>query len=149
MVKALEISTTLHPTPYKISWIRKWAETKISDQCRVPFSLGQRYQDIVLCDVVEMDACHLLLGRPWQFDVRAIHRGHENTYVFDWYAKRVLLLPLPPTVLTTPPSTTPQLIALLGLAFTNLIEHNHHLFILHCKEAPLPLQSLPHLFTQS
>ena len=27
-----------------------------------------------------MDVCHLLLGRPWQFDRHAIHDGHANTY---------------------------------------------------------------------
>ena len=26
-----------------------------------------------------MDVCHLLLGRPWQFDRNAIHDGHANT----------------------------------------------------------------------
>jgi hypothetical protein len=34
-----------------------------------------------------MDACHLILGRPWQYDVNAIHRGKYNVYVFyqnDW-----------------------------------------------------------------
>ena len=27
-----------------------------------------------------MDACHILLGRPWQFDRNMIHQGKENTY---------------------------------------------------------------------
>lgn len=29
-----------------------------------------------------MDACHLLLGRPWQFDRQAIHDGAKNAYSF-------------------------------------------------------------------
>src|SRR4051812_7079513 len=29
-----------------------------------------------------MDACHLLLGRPWQFDQRTKHDGYKNTYSF-------------------------------------------------------------------
>lgn len=29
-----------------------------------------------------MDACHLLLGRPWQFDRKAIHNGELNSYTF-------------------------------------------------------------------
>ena len=27
-----------------------------------------------------MDVCHLLLGRPWQFDRHVVHDGHANTY---------------------------------------------------------------------
>ena len=27
-----------------------------------------------------MDICHMLLGRPWQFDMHAIHDGRANTY---------------------------------------------------------------------
>lgn len=27
-----------------------------------------------------MDTCHLLLGRPWQYDRRVSHDGFKNTY---------------------------------------------------------------------
>ena len=30
-----------------------------------------------------MDACHLLLGRPWQFDRKARHDGEKNSYSFQ------------------------------------------------------------------
>lgn len=36
--------------------------------------------DEVLCDIIPMDACYMLLGRPWQFDRRVVHVGHANTY---------------------------------------------------------------------
>lgn len=29
-----------------------------------------------------MDSYHLLLGRPWQFDRKAIHDREKNSYVF-------------------------------------------------------------------
>jgi len=35
-----------------------------------------------LCNVLSMDACHLLLGRPWLFDNHVTHDGHANTYAF-------------------------------------------------------------------
>ncbi|KAL5541459.1 hypothetical protein UlMin_009169 [Ulmus minor] len=41
-----------------------------------------------------MDACHVLLGRPWQFDKDATHKGKANTYVFLWKGKRIIMLPL-------------------------------------------------------
>lgn len=31
------------------------------------------------CDVVPMDVCHILLGRPWQYNRHVIHNGHQNT----------------------------------------------------------------------
>ncbi|GJY32427.1 RNA-directed DNA polymerase [Tanacetum coccineum] len=42
-----------------------------------------KYQDEVWCDVVPMDACHLLLGRPWQFDRWTIHDGWRKTSSFN------------------------------------------------------------------
>lgn len=40
-----------------------------------------------------MDACHLLLGRPWQYDRDAIHKGRDNTYSFITNGRTVTLLP--------------------------------------------------------
>ena len=44
-----------------------------------------------------MDACHLLLGRPWQFDRDAIHNGRSNTYHFKLKARSYTLTPLLPS----------------------------------------------------
>jgi hypothetical protein len=45
------------------------------------FSIGTKYRDKVWFDVVAMDACHLLLGKLWQYDGAAIHDGKNNTSV--------------------------------------------------------------------
>lgn len=45
-------------------------------------------------DVLDMDACHILLGRSWQYDVQAVHRGRENTYEFQWMNNKIVLMPL-------------------------------------------------------
>ena len=39
--------------------------------------------DTVDCAVAPMSACHLLLRRPWQFDVDATHGGRSNHYSFE------------------------------------------------------------------
>ena len=41
-----------------------------------------KYKDKVLCDVMPMDVCHILLGRPWQFDRAAVHDAKKSTYKF-------------------------------------------------------------------
>lgn len=51
------------------------------------------YKDEVVCDVVEMDAYHVLLGRPWKHDVDATQKGQENTYKFWWHGKKIVLVP--------------------------------------------------------
>ena len=41
-----------------------------------------------------MDACQLLFGRPWQFDLDALHTGRENVYQLEKDGVRFTLLPL-------------------------------------------------------
>ncbi|GKV29618.1 hypothetical protein SLEP1_g38525 [Rubroshorea leprosula] len=96
MVDKLGLPVKDHPHPYKLQWLRKGNEVKVTKHCLVSFSIGNRYQDEVWCDVIPMDACHLLLGRPWQFDQKAIHDGHANTYSFVKDGVKVKLTPLKP-----------------------------------------------------
>ena len=60
---------------------------------RVHFSIGM-YSDYADCDVVPMEACSLLLGRPWEYDTDACHHGRSNTYTFRHKDKNITLLPL-------------------------------------------------------
>ncbi|RVW59804.1 RNA-directed DNA polymerase-like [Vitis vinifera] len=52
-------------------------EDDMEQQGRIFFILDAtstiRYKDEVLCDIVPMHAGHILLGRPWQFDRKAIN----------------------------------------------------------------------------
>ncbi|XP_074299913.1 uncharacterized protein LOC141631093 [Silene latifolia] len=82
MVNKLNLVTQDHPNPYKLRWLNKGAEVKVDKQCLVPFSIGKVYKDEVLCDVVPIDACHLLLERPWEFDRNTTHQGKENVHSF-------------------------------------------------------------------
>lgn len=87
------LSTEPHPTPYRIAWLNSKTELCISRRYRVPFSIGSTYKDLVFCDVIPMDICHLILGRPWQYDRRIIHVGFANTYSFSFEDKKIKLLP--------------------------------------------------------
>lgn len=77
LVQALSLSTWRHPTPHHVNWMNPAEKLKITHKVRVNFSIGN-YTDKVDCDVVQMDVCHLLLGRPWEYDLNATHEGRSN-----------------------------------------------------------------------
>jgi len=56
-----------------------------------------KYEDSVLCDVVPMEACHVLLGRPWQFDKKTMHNGLTNEITFTHKDRKFVLHPLSPS----------------------------------------------------
>lgn len=68
MVTKLNLKTEPLIQPYKIQWFQKGNGLKVTKKCLVSFSIGKNYKDEIWCDVVPMDACHMLLGRPWQYD---------------------------------------------------------------------------------
>ena len=39
-----------------------------------------------------MDVCHLLLVRPWQYDIRVVHDGRKNTYTLEKNGRTHMLL---------------------------------------------------------
>jgi len=47
----------------------------------------------VWCDVIPMDACHVLLSRPWLFDRRVMHDKRLNTYSFTRDHKEIHSFP--------------------------------------------------------
>ena len=62
---------------------------------KVPFKIGE-YIDTVECDVAPMSVCHLLLGRPWQYDRYTQHCGRTNQYTLDLKGKKFVLKPMTP-----------------------------------------------------
>jgi len=92
-VQKLQLKTERHPKPYKLSWLSKGSEVKVDRRCLVSFSVGKKYFDNAWCDVVSIDACHILLGRPWQYDRNVVHDGRKNTYSLSIKGKKIVLAP--------------------------------------------------------
>ncbi|KAH9681591.1 Endonuclease [Citrus sinensis] len=92
-ITKLNLKTEPHQTPYKLTWLKKGNQVTVSKRCLVSLSIGSIYKDKIWCDVVAMDACHLLLGRPWQYDRNVVHDGKRNTYSFMFNNTKIVLLP--------------------------------------------------------
>lgn len=81
MVKKLGLISQKHLKPYKLQWLNETGEMGVKDQVVEPISI-RAYSDEILCDILPMDAGHIILGRPWQSDRRVIHDGFTNRYSF-------------------------------------------------------------------
>ena len=95
MVEKLSLSTKPHPQPYYIQWLNSSGKVKVTRLVRVEFAIGS-YHDSIDCDVVPMQACSMLLGRPWQFDKDSLHSGKTNQYSFVHNDKKIVLHPMSP-----------------------------------------------------
>lgn len=100
MVSKLGLVTTVHPRPYALHWLDDGSRVNVSKQVRIGLTMGS-YVDEVLCDVIPMDACHILLGRPWQFDRDVLHKGRSNEYELKYQGKKIVLKPMSPQAVRT------------------------------------------------
>lgn len=74
IVNKLQVPTQPHYSLYWIAQIKDVGKMKQIEQCRILFSIS-KCKDKALCDVIGMNACLMLLDRPWQFDVNTTHDG--------------------------------------------------------------------------
>ena len=96
MVEKLNLTLMPHPKPYKLHWLDEDGDLKVKHQVMVKFSIG-KYKDKVVCDVIPMDACHILLGRPWKFNRKTTHHGHTIEITLQHHSKTYVLHPLTPS----------------------------------------------------
>ncbi|XP_026435984.1 uncharacterized protein LOC113333793 [Papaver somniferum] len=116
VVCKLKLETKEHPSPYSLSWLNQGSETKFD----MMFFM--------------MDACHLLLGRPWKYDRFVNHDGRTNNYSFMWRNKKLTLVPSR-ELMPKPQNSDGKNI----LTYHKFIEelYNSEVFcILHVKESP-------------
>ena len=93
MVDKMGLKKITKPTPYRVSWMQKGHQVLVNEQFQVEFRIGT-YSDRVLCVVMRMDACHVLLERPLQFDRNVVYDGRVNNITFVKGGIRNTLHPL-------------------------------------------------------
>jgi hypothetical protein len=95
MVDKLTLTTKPHPCPYHIQWLNNSGKAKVTKLVRLNFAIGPCH-DVVECDVVPMQASHILLGRPWQFHKDSMHHGRLNQNSFLHHDNKIVLHPVSP-----------------------------------------------------
>ncbi|KAG5540240.1 hypothetical protein RHGRI_020461 [Rhododendron griersonianum] len=93
LVSFLNLTTEELANPYHVRWVNHEARTLVTKRCLVEFSIGRQYEDKIWCNVMRMDSCHVLLGRPWQWDRNVYYRGRENVYELKVNGERIKLFP--------------------------------------------------------
>ena len=67
VVKLLNLKVELHPNPFRVVWVNDQT-FPVAQRCLVSIQMGD-YKDEIYCDVLPMDVTHVLLGRPWLYDL--------------------------------------------------------------------------------
>ncbi|PRQ42827.1 putative nucleotidyltransferase, Ribonuclease H [Rosa chinensis] len=91
LVEYLQLPAQPHEAPYSLEWVKKGPQVRVVESCKVPVSIGKHYKDEVLCDIIDMDACHILFGRPWQYDVDVTYKGRDNVMLFMWNNHKIAM----------------------------------------------------------
>eukprot|EP00253_Pinus_taeda_P002212 PITA_02212 len=122
MVEKLGLKRLKHPSPYRVSWLQKGHQLLVDEQSKVEFKIG-RYKDKIICDIMPMDVCHILLGRPWQYDRKVTHDGVMNCYKFEKDGVRHTLVPIKEEKESAETNETKALLV-SGKQFLKQVENN-------------------------
>ena len=94
VVKLLNLKVEPYPNPFRIAWMNDHT-FPIAQRCLVSIQMGD-YKDKIYCDVLPMDVAHVLLGRPWLYDLNVTNFGKDNIYSFKYKGKNIILGPAKP-----------------------------------------------------
>jgi len=88
-LQKMGLKTEPHPHPYNVNWVDKTARS-ITQHCQVHIHMSS-YKDLVWCDVLDINATHILLSRPYLYDLDVTSLDRSNTYEFKFKGKKIVL----------------------------------------------------------
>ena len=97
----------------------------MTEHYKVPFSIG-KYCDEIYCDMVDMDACHILFGHLWQYNMDAKYMCRKNVYQLEKGGVKYTLVPFAR-------KNQPKTSKVEGRSFLTIV-HEPTTFIRECKE---------------
>ena len=84
-IKLLNLKVEPHLNPFKVAWVNDHT-LSVAQRCLVSIQMGD-YKHEIYCDVLPMDVSHVLLGRPWLYDLNVTNFGKDNSYSFKYKVK--------------------------------------------------------------
>ena len=70
----------------------------IKERCVIPFQF-LTYKAEIWYDIIPMDVGHIILGRPWLYDLDVTLHGRSNSCSFMIEGKKIVLNPLKPKLI--------------------------------------------------
>ena len=68
VVKQLGLITKPHKKIYPLGWVCKDKRLQVIKKCDLKFAITSKFVDEVEFDVVPLDICGIVLGRPYLYD---------------------------------------------------------------------------------
>ena len=93
--KLLNLKVKPHSNPFRVAWVNNYT-LSIIQRCSVSIQVRD-CKDEIYCDVLlPIDVSHVLLGRPWLYDLNVTNFGKDNIYSFKYKGKNIILRPAKP-----------------------------------------------------
>jgi len=96
LVEKLGLTTRPHPHPYYIQWVNSYDRIKVTEIAHIEFSIGF-YKGSLDFDIVPLQVCQLLLGKPWISENNVVHDTIANKYSFKYHDRKITLIPMSAT----------------------------------------------------
>jgi hypothetical protein len=93
IVEKLGITTTSHPAPYQLSFMKERVVVEVTKQAMISFSLPP-YHGTILCDVVPIRDIRLILGKPWAQDESVTYCPKMRSYSMSHGRRKLIFTPL-------------------------------------------------------
>ena len=69
-----------HKRPYPLRWVCKDKRFQVTKKINLRFEITSKFIDEVEFDVVPLDICGIVLGRPYVYDRKTIFNKVQNQY---------------------------------------------------------------------
>lgn len=94
IVAHLGLKLVPHPKPYNVSWVNN-TSIVVKEKCLFPIKFLD-YHDEIWSDVISKDTEHVILERPWIYDLDVTISGQSNSCCFAFKGRKIKLIGLPP-----------------------------------------------------